>query len=65
LKLKQDLPAEEGIPTLVHAKWYFRGIRLKILDVRSLIPKPLRSAAGSLRLHKGMTKSKKITLKLF
>jgi hypothetical protein len=65
LKLKQDLLDEEGVSTLVHAKWYFRGIHLKILDVRSLIPKPLRSAAGPLRLHKGMTKSKKITLKLF
>jgi hypothetical protein len=38
---------------------------LKVLNVRCLIPKPLRSPAGSLRLHKGMTKSKKITLKLF
>jgi hypothetical protein len=65
LKLKQDLPGEEGIPTLVHAKWYFRGIHLKILDVRSLIPKPLRSAVGPLRLHKDTTKSEKITLKLF
>jgi hypothetical protein len=65
LKLKRDLLAEEGIPTFVHAKWYFRGIRLKVLDVRFLIPKPLRTAVGPLRLRKGMTKSKKITLKLF
>jgi hypothetical protein len=65
LKLKQDLLAEEEIPTFVHAKWYFRGIRLKVLDVRYLIPKPLGSAAGPHRPRKGMTKSKKITLKLF
>jgi hypothetical protein len=65
LKLKQDLLDEEGVSTLVHAKWYLRGIRLKIMDVRSPIPKPIRSAAGPLRLHKGMRKSKKITLKLF